>query len=52
METTKLICIGAVCAAVAIAALQADTDKSVSAAQINGTWKTEGGEFKSLAIGN
>ena len=52
MKTTKLICIGAVCAAVAIVALQADTDKSVSAVQINGTWKTEGGEFKILAIGN
>ena len=29
----------------------ADTDKSVTAAQVNGTWKTKGGEFKIWALG-
>ena len=27
-------------------------DKSVTAAQVNGTWKTKGGEFKIWALGN
>jgi len=31
--------------------LRADTDKSVTAAQVNGTWKTKSGEFKIWALG-
>jgi hypothetical protein len=31
--------------------VRADTDKSVTAAQVNGTWKTKSGEFKILALG-
>ena len=30
---------------------QADSDKSVTAAQVNGTWKTKGAEFKIWALG-
>ena len=30
---------------------QADSDKSVTAAQVNGTWKTKYGEFKIWALG-
>jgi hypothetical protein len=37
--------------AAAIATSHADTDKSVTAAQVNGTWKTQGGEFKIWARG-
>ena len=48
----KLIYIGAVCfAAASIAMSHADSDKSVTAAQVNGTWKTKGGEFKIWALG-
>ena len=47
MKAAKLIYIGAVCfAAASIATSRADSDKSVTAAQVNGTWKTEGGETK------
>src|SRR5215813_13454540 len=31
--------------------VRADTDKSVTAAQVNGTWKTKSGEFKIWARG-
>ena len=34
-----------------IATSSADSDKSVTAAQVNGTWKTKGGEFKIWALG-
>ena len=37
--------------AASIAMSHADTDKSVTAAQVNGTWKTQGGEFKIWARG-
>ena len=40
------------CMAAAITlTVRADTDKSVTAAQVNGTWKTKGGEFKIWALG-
>ncbi len=40
------------CFAVAsIATSRADSDKSVTATQVNGTWKTKGGEFKIWALG-
>jgi len=40
------------CFAVAsIASSHAESDKSVTAAQVNGTWKTKGGEFKIWALG-
>jgi hypothetical protein len=39
---TFLLCF----AAASIATSHADSDKSVTAAQVNGTWKTKGGEFK------
>jgi hypothetical protein len=52
MKATKLVYIGAVCfAAASIATSRADSDKNVTAAQVNGTWKTEGGEFKIWALG-
>jgi hypothetical protein len=52
MKATKLIYIGAMCFAVAsIATSHAYGDKSVTAAQVNGTWKTKGGEFKICALG-
>jgi len=33
-------------AAVSIVTARADRNKSVTAAQVNGTWKTKSGEFK------
>src|SRR5882724_2869963 len=52
MKATKLVYIGAMCfAAASIATSRAESDKSVTAAQVNGTWKTEGGEFKIWALG-
>jgi hypothetical protein len=52
MKATKLIYVSAVCfAAVSAATSYADSDKSVTAAQVNGTWKTKGGEFKIWALG-
>jgi hypothetical protein len=52
MKTTKLIYIGAVCfAVVSLATSYADSDKSVTAAQVNGTWKTKYAEFKIWALG-
>ena len=44
---TLLLCF----AAASIATSHADSDKSVTAAQVNGTWKTKGGEFKIWALG-
>ena len=38
-------------AAVSIVTMQAGKDTSVTAAQVNGTWKTKGGEFKIWALG-
>ena len=37
--------------AASIATARAESDKNVTAAQINGTWKTKGGEFKIWALG-
>ena len=52
MRVVKLIYIGAVClAGASIATSHADSDKSVTVAQVNGTWKTKGGEFKIWALG-
>jgi hypothetical protein len=52
MNATKFVYIGAVCfAATSIATLHAHGDKSVTAAQVNGTWKTKSGEFKIWALG-
>src|SRR5262245_37463256 len=52
MKAAKLIGIGAVCFAGALTATShADSDKSVTAAQVNGTWKTKSGEFKILSVG-
>jgi hypothetical protein len=31
--------------------MQGESDKSIRAAQVNGTWKTRGGEFKIWALG-
>jgi hypothetical protein len=48
-KTLKVI---ALClAAVSIATVCAESDKSVTAAQVNGTWQTKGGEFKIWALG-
>jgi len=38
-------------AAVSIVTVQADSEKSVTAAQVNGTWKMKGAEFKIWALG-
>ena len=52
MKAAKLVYIGAVCfAAAAIATSHADNEKSVTAARVNGTWKTKYGEFKIWALG-
>jgi hypothetical protein len=37
--------------AASIATSRAESEKSVTAAQVNGTWKTKGGEFKIWALG-
>ena len=44
---TFLLCF----AAASIATSHADSDKSVTAGHVNGTWKTKGGEFKIWALG-
>jgi hypothetical protein len=44
---TFLLCF----AAALIATSHAESDKSVTAAQVNGTWKTKYGEFKIWALG-
>ena len=52
MKAAKLVYIGAMCfAAASIVTSRADSDKSVTAAQVNGTWKAKGGEFKIWALG-
>ena len=38
-------------AVVSMVTAQADNEKSVTAAQVNGTWKTKYGEFKIWALG-
>src|SRR6266699_1733451 len=38
-------------AAVSIVTVRADSDKIVTAAQVNGTWKMKGAEFKIWALG-
>jgi hypothetical protein len=44
--------IGVLClATVSFVTTQADSNKSVTAAQVNGTWKTKGAEFKIWALG-
>jgi hypothetical protein len=51
-KTRKVIVITAMCvAAASIVTVQAGSDKSVTAAQVNGTWKTKAGEFKIWALG-
>jgi hypothetical protein len=48
----KTLRLSALCfAAASILAVQAGADKSVTAAQVNGTWKTKYGEFKIWALG-
>jgi hypothetical protein len=43
----------AVClVAVSIVTMQAGSEKSVTAAQVNGTWQTKWGEFKIWALGH
>ena len=52
MRVEKLIYIGAVClAGASITTSHADSDKSVTAAQVNSSWKTKSGEFKIWALG-
>jgi hypothetical protein len=52
MKAAKLVHIGVLCfAAASIATLHAESDKSVPAAQVNGTWKTRRAEFKLWALG-
>jgi len=52
MKTANFVYIGVLGLALAsIATSDADTDKSVTAAQVNGTWKTKNGEFKIWALG-
>ena len=51
-ESREAYFISAVClAGASIATSHADSDKSVTAAQVNGTWKTKGGKFKIWALG-
>jgi hypothetical protein len=50
--TRKVVFISAVCAvAASILTMQAASDKSVTAAQVNGTWQSKYGEFKIWALG-
>src|SRR5262245_2093444 len=52
MKPAKLIYTAAMCfVAASIATSHADSDKSVTAAQVNGTWKREFGEFRIWALG-
>ena len=52
-RTRKVVFISAVCAvAASIITMQAATDKSVTAAQVNGTWKSKYGEFQIWALGH
>jgi hypothetical protein len=51
-QQSKSILLMLLCLAAAFTlTIRADTDKSVTAAQVNGTWKTKGGEFKIWALG-
>src|SRR5260370_6608711 len=51
-NTWKVIFSRALClAAASIVTMQAASDTSVTAAQVNGTWKMKGGEFKIWALG-
>ena len=52
MKAAKFFNIGVLGFAVAlIATSHADSQQSVTAAQVNGTWKTKSGEFKIWALG-
>jgi len=48
-ETWKILALWL--AAISIVTARADSDKSVTAAQVNGTWKTKYSEFKIWALG-
>jgi len=49
----KVMFVSALCfAAVSLVTMQAGSEKSVTAAQVNGTWKTKYGEFKIWALGH
>ena len=51
-KTPKITFITALClAAVSIVTMKADSNKSVTAAQVNGTWASKYGEFKIWALG-
>ena len=51
--TRKVVFISAICAvAASIVTTQAASDKSVTAAQVNGTWQSKYGEFKIWALGH
>jgi hypothetical protein len=52
MKTANLVYIGVLGLSLAsIVSSDAESDKSVTAAQVNGTWKTKGGEFRIFALG-
>jgi hypothetical protein len=52
-KTSKVIFIGGLClAAGSIGPLRAGSHTSVTAAQVNGTWKTKQAEFKIWALGH
>lgn len=52
-KTGEITFITALCAAaVSIVTMQAESDKSVTAAQVNGTWASKYGEFKIWALGH
>jgi hypothetical protein len=51
MRKTWKICVLCLAAA-SIVTMRADSDKSVTAAQVNGTWKSKYGEFKISALGH
>jgi hypothetical protein len=49
---TEFACVGAMCFALAsITTAIADSHQRVTATQVNGTWRTKGGEFKIWALG-
>ncbi|HJY54404.1 MAG TPA: hypothetical protein VKD89_10290 [Candidatus Udaeobacter sp.] len=51
-QPSKSVLLMLLCLAAAFPLIaRADTDKSVTAAQVNGTWKTKSGEFKIWALG-
>jgi hypothetical protein len=52
MRATTILYIGALSfVAASIATSLAGNDKSITAAQVNGIWKTKGGEFRIWALG-